>query len=93
MRKTKQSARTIETHRSWAEQCLILLLQRANSSVTLDIVKRTIFKAQATDFPLFVHAILSALNHSDIDDLDEISLAVIENAWNYFPRRHLPQNQ
>jgi hypothetical protein len=89
MEKTKRGSRIIETYRMLTEERLLHLLQGAKSHKTLDDVSNLIFEGEATDFRLYLTAMLATFNCTDLDDLDETVLQVIQDAWNYFPHRCL----
>jgi hypothetical protein len=80
---------TILAHRSRTEARLRDLLDESESGLTLEAVKTLIFEAEATDFPRFVLAMSEAFNCENLDDLDDVALQVIQDAWNYFPHGEL----
>ena len=55
----------------------------------LDTIKKMIFDFASEDFRLYLFAMLKAFRYHDIDDIDQATLQVIQDAWNYFPHRFL----
>jgi hypothetical protein len=88
MSKNTRNFLTIATHRMLAEERIAHLLQDADSFITLDKVKNLIFEAEPADNRSYLIAMLSAVN-CDVADIDDASLQVIQDAWNYFPHRFL----
>jgi hypothetical protein len=84
----KHSVRMIKTHRTLTELRLEQLLQDIDSSMTIDDVKRLIFEFGRDDFRTYLTAVLSTLD-SDVDEIEESELQVVQDAWNYFPHRFL----
>jgi hypothetical protein len=82
----KHSARTIQTYQMLTELRLDQLLQEAESSLTIEQAKELIFEAEREHFCSYLTAMLSALN-SNVDDIEQAELQVIQDAWNYFPHR------
>jgi hypothetical protein len=85
----KQETFTIATHQMLTEQRLKKLLDDAGSSATLDRVKKAVFELDTAEFQSFVLRILAALNCDGIDNADQATLEVIQDAWNYFPHGSL----
>ena len=71
------------------EERLAHVLQDEGSAKTVDDIKKLIFEEEAADFGSYVTALLAALNCYDVQDTDDATLQVIQDAWNYFPHRFL----
>lgn len=71
------------------EQRLKKLLDDAESSATLDRVKKAVFELDTAEFQSFVLGMLAVLNCNDIGNAHQATLQVIQDAWNYFPRGSL----
>ncbi len=84
----EHDAHTILTHQMLTEFRLEQLLNDAESVVTIDKVKALVFEADNEDFRTYLAAMLSAID-SDVDDVEQAALQVIQDAWNYFPHRSL----
>jgi hypothetical protein len=84
-----QNARTIETYRMLTEERVQHLLDNAENAASLDTIKTMIYDFASEDFRLYLFAMLRAFRFDDIDDVDEATVQVIQDAWNYFPHRFL----
>jgi hypothetical protein len=71
------------------EQRLKKLLDDTGSQATLGRIKKVVFKLGPTEFQSFALSLLAALNFHEVDDADEATLQVIQDAWNYFPHGSL----
>jgi hypothetical protein len=79
----------IEKHRSLTEERLVYLLNVKSSSVTIDQIRTVVFEGASTDFSTYLTTMLAALSYPDIDHVDDRSLQVIQDGWNYLPHRFL----
>jgi len=83
------NARTIETYRMLTEQRVQHLLDNVENAASLDTIKTMIYDFASEDSRLHLFAMLKAFRFDDIEDLDEATVQVIQDAWNYFPHRFL----
>jgi hypothetical protein len=81
--------RTIETYRMLTEERLQHLLDNVDNAASLDTIEQAIYDFNGGDFNLYLFFMLKALRYDDIGDVDETTLQVIQDAWNYFPHRFL----
>jgi hypothetical protein len=81
------NSKLITMQRALVAERITQLLRAANSSVTLEDVTHMIFEAQTADIAGYVSAMMTALNCSELDNLEDAALATIQDAWNYFPHR------
>jgi hypothetical protein len=83
-----ESPLAIRAYRALTEDRVTRLLSKAGGDGTLDKVKCFVFEAWNQDFRAYLSLMLTWLD-CDIDDLDEIMVQVIQDAWNYLPHREL----
>jgi len=81
--------RTIATYRILTEERVQHLLDNVDNAASLDTIKTVIYEFASEDFQLYLITMLKAFRYDDIDDVDEATLQVIQDAWNYFPHRFL----
>jgi len=65
------------------------LLDNVENAASLDTIKGLIYDFESDDFKLYLFVMMKAFRCKDIDDVDEATLQVIQDAWNYFPHRFL----
>ena len=81
--------RTVETYRVLTEERVQHLLDNVENAASLDTIKALIYDFDEGDFKLYLFALLKAFRFDSIDDVDQDTLQVIQDAWNYFPHRFL----
>ena len=57
----------------------------ARSTLTVKAVKEKVFHSESIDFRRFLLDLIATLSNRDIASLDDATLQLIEDAWNYFP--------
>lgn len=79
----------IESYRALVELRLSVLLERAESNVTVEEFKHAVFNTPH-GLPMRDY-LLEALEvfRADINSVSDEVLSVIQDAWNYFPRKSL----
>jgi hypothetical protein len=65
------------------------LLDNVENAASLDTIKGLIYDFESDEFKLYLFAMMKPFRYKDIDDVDEATLQVIQDAWNYFPHRFL----
>jgi hypothetical protein len=80
------SAEAITMQRALVADRMVQLLRAAKSSTTLQDVAHMISEAETTDFAAYVSAMITALNCSKPDDLEDVALATIQDALFSSPR-------
>jgi hypothetical protein len=65
------------------------LLDNVENAASLDTIKGLIYDFESDEFKLYLFAMLKAFRYKEIDDVDQATLQVIQDAWNYFPHRFL----
>jgi hypothetical protein len=83
------SPKAITMQRALVAERMERLLRAAKSATTLEDVTHMISEAEIADFTGYVSAMMTALNCSDLDSLEDATVATIQDAWNYFPHRAL----
>jgi hypothetical protein len=78
----------VPAYRDVIEKWLSELLQKRKSHPNIEKIKHLIFEASADDFHIYLQAMLSAFD-CDADDVDDDTLTLIQDAWNYFSHRFL----
>jgi hypothetical protein len=81
--------RTIETYRMLTEERVQHLLDNVKNAASLDTIRDIIYDFAGEEFQLYLVIMLKAFRYDDIDDVDQATLQVIQDAWNYFPHRSL----
>ena len=79
----------IEARRKSTEAQLQKLLANAKSTPTVKAVKEKVFHSESIDFRRFLLDLIATLSNGDIASLNDATLKVIEDAWNYFPHAAL----
>jgi hypothetical protein len=64
-------------------------LFEAEGTLTAERIQQVVFEADNTDLQTFISFMLAALSCNEIDDVDQATLQLIQDAWNYFPHRCL----
>jgi len=83
------NVRTVETYRMLTEERIQHLLDNVENAASLDTIKGLIYDFESDEFKLYLFAMMKPFRYKDIDDVDEATLQVIQDAWNYFPHRFL----
>lgn len=81
--------RTIETYRMLTEERVQHLLDYVENSASLNSIKKLIYDFERDGSKLYLLAMLRAFRFDKIEDVDQDTLQVIQDAWNYFPHRFL----
>lgn len=81
--------RTIETYRMLTEERVQHLLDNVENAASLYTLKTLIYDFDMGDSRLYLFAMLKALRFDNIEEVDQDTLQVIQDAWNYFPHRFL----
>jgi hypothetical protein len=84
-----ESPLAIKNYRALTEDRVTQLLSKAGGDGTLDKVKCFVFEAwNREEHRTYLSLMLTWLD-CDIDDLNDDTLQVIQDAWNYLPHREL----
>ena len=81
--------RTIETYRMLTEERVQHLLDNVKNAASLDTIKILIYDFEQDDFRLYLFAMLKAFRFDSIESVDQDTVQVIQDAWNYFPHHFL----
>ena len=89
MARPKKGPAQIEDYRALIELRLSVLLEKYGSRFTVEDYKRAIFDGpDQTDFPSYLAKSLDVFG-TDIEHASDEIVAIIQDAWNYFPHRAL----
>jgi hypothetical protein len=81
--------RTIETYRMLTEERVQHLLDNVENAASLDSIKKLIYDFERDGSRSYLLAMLKVFRFDNIEDVDQDTLQVIQDAWNYFPHRFL----
>lgn len=78
-----------QRRRGSIERRLALALRHSNSNLTVEEYKRAIFNGpEGSNFQAYTQEALDVF-YCDIDSATDEIVALIQDAWNYFPHRRL----
>ena len=82
----EQAPDAVKKLRKRTERSLERQLRKANSFLTVDKVMALVFEAEPSGWHFFLEVMLTAFD-CEVATVDKSILYVVDDAWNYFPRR------
>lgn len=85
----RKETRTIQARQNSTEVQLRQLLTGRKTAITVELLKKMIFRAQDADFRPLLLVLINVFVDGDIDKLPDSAIETIQDAWNYFPHAAL----